>query len=106
MIDIVGIGEGAGGDIRVYDAQTSKAANVLGVQLGNLEYAPDFGIDLEFFLQEDFQFQNDSFKSYLIQRLAEHHVNVNQVIEEFEALFERLTFVVGDADKTTGGFIR
>ncbi len=106
MIDIVAVGEGEGGDIRVFDAQTSKAANVLGVQLGKLEYAPDFGVDLEFFIQEDFQFQNESFKSYLIQRLSEHHVNVNEVIEEFESLFEKLTFVVGDADKNTGGFIR
>ena len=54
MIDIVGIGT----DLRLFDAQTSKAANVLSVQLGNLEYAQD------------------------------------------------LTFVVGDADKITGGFIR
>lgn len=106
MIDIVGIGEGSGGDIRTFDAQTSKAANVLSVQLGYLEYAPDFGIDLEFFIQEDFQFQNESFKSYLIQRLSEHHVNVNQVIETIENLYAQLTFIVGDADKNTGGFIR
>lgn len=106
MIDIVAVGEGAGGDLRTFDAQTSKAENVLSVQLGYLEYAPDFGVDLEFFIQEDFQFQNDSFKSYLIQRLSEHHVNVNQVLEAIEDLYEQLTFVVGDADKNTGGFIR
>lgn len=102
MIDIVGIGT----DLRLFDAQTSKAANVLSVQLGNLEYAQDFGVDLDFFIQEDFQFQNDSFKSYLIQRLAESNVNVNEVIEEINGLIEKLTFVVGDADKITGGFIR
>jgi hypothetical protein len=102
VIDIVGIGT----DLRLFDAQTSKAANVLSVQLGNLEYAQDFGVDLDFFIQEDFQFQNDSFKSYLIQRLAESNVNVNEVIEEINGLIEKLTFVVGDADKITGGFIR
>ncbi len=106
MIDIVGIGEGPGGDVRVFDAQTSKGANVLSVQLGHLEYQPDFGVDLDFFIQEDFQFQNDSFKSYLIQRLAESNVNVNQVLDEIDGLMKRLTFVVGDADKLTGGFIR
>lgn len=106
MLDIVGIGEGVGGDIRVFDAQTSKGANVLGVQLGSLEYAQDFGVDLKFFIQEDFQFQNESFKSYLVQRLSEHHVNVNSVVEIIEDLFRKLTFVVGDADKNTGGFIR
>lgn len=106
MIDIVAIGEGVGGDIRVFDAQTSKAANVLSVQLGRLEYAQEFGVDLEFFIQEDFQFQNESFKSYLIQRLAEHHINVNSVLDTVEALFRKLTFVVGDADRNSGGFIR
>lgn len=106
MIDIVGIGEGPGGDLRLYNAQTSKAANVLSVQLGYLEYAPEFGIDIRFFIQEELQFQKESFKSYLIQRLAEHHVNVNEVIETVQTLYEKLTFVVGDADQTTGGFIR
>ncbi len=106
MIDIVGIGQGAGGDLRTFDAQTSKAANVLGVQIGSLEYAPTFGIDLEFFIQEDFQFQNESFKAYLIQRLAESNVNVNTVVDSVENLYRELTFVVGDSDKSTGGFIR
>jgi hypothetical protein len=106
VIDIVSIGEGPGGDLTTFDAQTSKAANVLSVQLGNLEYAPDFGIDIEFFIQEDFQFQMESFRSYLIQRLSEHHVNVNQVIDLIESLSRKFTFVVGDADKSTGGFIR
>ena len=101
MIDIVGIGD----DLRMYNAQSPKAANVLSVQLGNLEYAPDFGIDLEFFIQEGFQFQNDSFKAYLIQRLTEHRVNVNSVTDVFEPLFEQLTFVVGDADQGEEGFI-
>jgi len=102
VIDIVGIGT----DLRLFDAQTSKAQNVLSVQLGNLEYEPTFGVDLEFFIQEDFQFQNDSFKSYLIQRLAESNVNVNQVLDQVEGLVKKLTFSVGDAEKLTGGFIR
>lgn len=102
MIDIVGIGE----DLRLFDAQTSKAANVLSVQLGSLEYAKDFGIDLRFFLNENFQFQNESFKAYCIQRLSESHVNVNQVLDVLGGLFRELTFVVGDSEKDTGGFIR
>lgn len=106
MIDIVGIGEGEGADLRMFNAQTSKAANVLSVQLGSLEYEPTFGIDLEFFIQEDFQFQNESFKSYLVQRLSESHVNVNQVLDVLYGLFEKLTFVVGDSDRETGGLIR
>ena len=93
-------------DLVLYEAQTSKAANVLSVQLGALEYAPTFGIDLRFFINPDFQFQNESFKAYLIQRLAEHNINVAQVIQELEQFYLKFTFVVGDADKTVGGFIK
>jgi hypothetical protein len=102
MIDIVNITD----DLVLFDAQTSKGANVLSVQLGALEYAPTFGIDLEFFLDPNYQFQNESFKSYLIQRLAEHHVNVNQVLESLSQFLLEYEFVVGDADKSTGGFIK
>lgn len=93
-------------DLSVMDAQVSKAANVLQVQIGELEYAPEFGIDLAFFLDEELQFQNESFKSYLIQRLSEHHVNVNQVIEALETFYMQLTFQVGEAETRSGGFIK
>ncbi len=93
-------------DLTVMEAMTPKAANVLQVPLGSLEYAPEFGIDIEFFLDEDFQFQNESFKAYLVQRLAEHHVNVSSVIDTLESLFRQYTFYVGDAEQATGGFIR
>ncbi len=59
MTDIVSIGA----DIGLYDSQSPRAANILSVQLGALEYAPTLGIDLAYFLQEDFRFQNESFKS-------------------------------------------
>lgn len=103
MIDITSI---SGGDLNLMDSQAPKAANVLQSQLGGLEYARDFGIDLEFFLDPDFQFQNESFKAYLIQRLSEHHVNVNQVLESLEKFFLKFTFTVGDAETASGGFIK
>lgn len=96
MIDIVGIGSGAGGDIRLYNTQTAKAANVLNVQLGSLEYAPDLGIDLKYFLSEDFQFQNESFKAHLIERLSANAVNVTGVSELLENLFSEYTFNIGN----------
>jgi hypothetical protein len=102
MIDITSVSS----DLQIMDAQTPKAANVLMVQLGELEYAPEFGIDIEFFIDPDLQFQNESFKSYLIQRLAEHHVNVSQVIEALNAFVLNYTFIVGDENKQTGGFIK
>ncbi len=103
MIDIV---SASAAGLSVYDTQVSKAANVLSVQLGALEYAPDFGIDIRFFMDPDFIFQNESFKSYLIQRLSESNVNVSSVAELLEALYLKYTFVVGDRDRSTGGFIK
>lgn len=102
MIDIIGIG---GGDLVLANSLVPKATNLLQVQIGSLEYASDFGIDLEFFLDPDFQFQNESFKSYLIQRLSENHVNVNQVTDLLQQFFLKWTFVVGDAG-SNGGFIK
>jgi hypothetical protein len=92
-------------DLNIVDTQVYKAKNVLQTQLGTLEYAPDFGVDIAFFIDEEFQFQNDSFKSYLIQRLAEHHVNVNQVLELLETFVLQFTFIVGEETKS-GGFIK
>lgn len=93
------------GDLSIMESQAPKAANVLQVQIGDLEYAPAFGIDLAFFLDPDFNFQNESFKAYLIQRLSEHNVNVNSVIDMLDRFSQQLTFRVGDAGEKTGGFI-
>lgn len=103
MMDIVESNQGE--DLKIFDSIVSKAGNVLSVQLGDLEYAPDFGVDLKFFLQSDFQFQNDSFKAYLVQRLVESQVNVAQVMETIETLFTKYTHYVGDFRETTGGLI-
>ena len=102
MIDITGF---ANGDLTILEAITPKAANVLQVQIGDLEYAKDFGIDLKFFLDPDLQFQNESFKAYLIQRLAESHVNVNQVMDSLETFYRNYIFEVGEPENS-GGFIR
>lgn len=102
MIDITAVGD----DLTVQSAQVPKAANVLQVQLGDLEYAPTFGVDIEFFLDEDFEFQNESFKSYLIQRLSESHVNVNSVVDTLTKFYRQYTFEVGEPTSISGGLIR
>lgn len=103
MIDITSVTDG---DLRVMETQVPKAANLLQVQLGDLEYAPDFGIDLAFFLDPEFQFQNESFKAYLVQRLSENHVNVNRVIDALSQFFRTYTFVVDAPESSGGGFIK
>jgi len=102
MIDITGIST----DLAIADTQVPKAANLFRVQIGALEYAKNFGIDLKFFIDENFQFQNESFKSYLIQRLSESHVDVNQVRDTLEKFYLQYTFVVGGTNVETGGFIK
>lgn len=99
MIDIVGADSGG---LEVYDTQVSKAANILSVQLGSLEYAPDLGIDLKYFLSEDLRFQNESFKAYLVERLANRGVNVTSVVETIENLFSEYTFNLSPPETTTG----
>lgn len=103
MKDIIELNDGE--DIGIFDAIVGKAGNVLSVQLGDLEYAQAFGIDKRFFLQSDFQFQNESFKAYLVQRLTESQVNVAQVLDSLEALYEQYTHIVGDVRSSSEGLI-
>jgi hypothetical protein len=100
MIDIVSAETGT--DMGVLDTQTMKAANILSVQLGALEYAKDLGIDLKYFLSEDFKFQNESFKSYLIEVLANRGINVSSVVETVEALFSQYNFNLSPEETSTG----
>ena len=103
MKDIIEVNDGE--DLGVFDSIVAKAGNVLSVQLGDLEYAPDFGVDLRYFLTSDLQFQNQSFKAYLVQRLTESQVNVAQVIDTIESLFQKYTYYVGEIKKDSGGLI-
>lgn len=100
MIDITSIDT----DLNIFDSQVAKATNVLSIQIGRLEYLPEFGIDLEFFLEEDFRFQNESFKSYLIERLANNSINVSSLTETLENLFSEYNFELA-AGETGGGLV-
>lgn len=100
MIDIVSWEDGQ--DIGVFDTQVMQAGNILSVQLGALEYAPELGVDLKFFLQEEFRFQNESFKSYLIQVLANAGINVSSVLDQVEALHRKYTFNLVPEETGTG----
>lgn len=104
MMDIMECNNGE--DLIVMDSVVAKAGNVIAVQLGDLEYSQDFGVDKRFFLESDLQFENESFKAYLVQRLTEHQVNVSGVVETIETLFTQFSFQVsGETDTTTGGLI-
>lgn len=93
--DIVSL---VGADLTVAQSEAPRAANILSTQLGSLEYAQDFGIDLRYFLESEFRIQNASFKAYLVQRLLEQHVNVVSVVDTVERLFISYTFDVGSSE--------
>lgn len=99
MIDIVDFTPQG---MQLYDTQAPRAANLLSVQLGALEYAQDVGIDLRYFLNENIKFQNDSFKAYLVQILAGRGINVASVIETLQALSSNYDFNLSPQDNSTG----
>lgn len=101
MKDIISVGD----DIGLFDSQVPKATNVLSVQLAELEYAQSLGIDLKYFLSEEFRFQNSSFKAYLIEVLANNSINVASVIEDVEVLFTRFIFNIAAPEETNSGLI-
>lgn len=101
MIDIVSANSlGLG----LFDTDIERAANLCATQIGSLEYEQEFGIDLAYFLQEDFLFQNESFQSYLIQRMAEYAINVTAINETLDSLSKTLSFSIG-SQSTGGGLV-
>lgn len=90
-----------GPDLGIARTDTARAGNILSVQLGSLEYAPNFGIDLKFFLDSEFQIQNASFKAYLVERLLAQQVNVVNVLEVINTLSASYIFGIGDRDSGT-----
>ncbi len=99
MIDVADIGPQ---DLIVPETQANKAGNILSVQIGSLEYAPNFGIDLRYFLQHSLKFENISFKSYLVQILAQNGINVAELITTENSLFETYDFGLAADDQSTG----
>lgn len=81
-------------DLGVFDTEVEKAKNILSVQVGSLEYAPDLGIDLAYFLSPDFSFQNESFRAYLVEVLASQGVNTSSIVQSVQSLFNSLEVTV------------
>lgn len=96
MLDIVSITDGL--DLGTADSVVMKAGNIISTQEGTLDYAPNFGVDLKFFLFSSIRIQKESFKAHLVERLAFNQVNVNEIIEEFNSLYMGLVFDVTGAN--------
>lgn len=91
-----------GKDLTISQTEAPRAANVLSVQLADLEYASDFGIDLRFFLESEFSIQPESFKAYCVQRLLQHGVNVARTVDTLEQFHSTIVFRIGSSE-TKGG---
>jgi len=104
MYDIIEVEDGL--DLGIADTIVGKAGNIVSTQVGDLEYLPDFGVDLEFFLEDGFQFQNSSFKAYIIERLTAHQVNVSEVTDEIQTFMDKFIYSVGDTTENMRGLIK
>lgn len=103
MIDVVTVLDGQ--DLGVADTVIQKARNLLSVQLGSLEYIPDFGVDLKYFLNNPIVFQNSSFKSYLIQRLSQNSISTIDSLEIVENLYSKVILSVQANETNYGGLL-
>lgn len=92
MIDIVSADDGQ--DFGILDTQAPRAANILSVQFGALEYEPELGVDLKFFLSKEYNFENEAFKAYLITTLANRGINVIEVIDQLDTFTQNYTFKI------------
>lgn len=99
MIDIV---VNNSGELDTYDTQVNQAANILNCQLGSLEYEPDLGVDLEYFLSPEFKFQDESFQSYLVQVLANNGINVATIATTVQNLYQDLKINLSAEDQSSG----
>lgn len=99
MIDIVDFTPTG---MATYDTQTARAANILSIQLGALEYWPEGGIDLRYFLTESIRFQDASLRAYLIQILASWGINVASLATDLEELFSNYMINLSPQENTTG----
>lgn len=99
MIDIA---EFLDGDLLMVNFQAPKAANILGIQLGSLEYAPTLGIDLAYFLQNGIRFQNESFQSYIVEVLANNQINVSTLTTVLSTFMADYTLNLSPEEITTG----
>lgn len=69
-----------GNDLNTTQSLIYKAQNILETQLNYLVYAPNFGIDYDLFINQSFDIQTETFKSYAISKLAENGINPVDVL--------------------------
>jgi len=96
MLDLINMVDGE--DLHIDHNLAMKAGNIIGTQIGSLDFRLDFGADLKYFLQEDLKFQTDSFKAYLVGRLSEYRIQVNDTVSIVERFANKFVLSVGETE--------
>jgi hypothetical protein len=91
-------------DIQIVNTDVYKADNLLKTQVGSLVYAMDFGIDLKYFLNPDFEIENNVFINYLQQRISEFSITIANLERVTENFTEKVSIKI-DSNETAGNLI-
>lgn len=92
-------------DIKLLDTVIYRADNLLKTQIGKLVYAADFGIELDFFLNADFEISTLVFENYIQQVIGEYGISiiaVEKIVEKFKDKL-KLTLTDNNTAQMIGG---
>ena len=76
------------------DTDLYKAKNILSIQVTDVYYAPELGIDLRRFMNPDIKIQFETFRSYTIQQMVQQGVRINDALEIQQNLDKDLEYSV------------
>lgn len=76
------------------DTDLYKAKNILSIQVTDVYYAPELGIDLRRFMNPDIKIQFETFRSYTIQQMVQQGVRINDALEIQQKLDKDLEYSV------------
>lgn len=82
-------------DLALLSSELPRAENLISVQLGSLYYQPDWGADLQYFLNPDYEIQAESFESYLLQQLGFWGMNVLSLVSHTGQFVRSMIFNFG-----------
>lgn len=92
-------------DLEFVSSELPRAENLIGVQLGTLNYQPNWGVDLEYFLNPNYEIQAECFEAHLLQRIGFWGMNVIEFMHK-QGKFVREMIFKFTATKDTNSMMR
>lgn len=83
-------------DLDFLVSELPRAENLITTQLGDLQYQPDWGVDLAYFLDPDYTIQAEAFEAYLLQRIGFWGMNVLNFIAKQQKFIREMIFNFGE----------